>query len=64
MRSLLNHAAVRATLLELAAANRPGWAPSRVSDNVLRAVECDVLRILSRIIEQHPSTGRTIKQVV
>jgi|GEM_PF-2510706 len=62
--SILNKAATKAYLLELANERRPGWAPTRVSPAAIDSLERSLRKIASRLIDQHPSVGKTICQAI
>ena len=59
---LVNAKALRAYLLRYAAVARPGWCPTRVSDEIVRALDESLRTVARRMVDQHPSTGTTIKQ--
>lgn len=59
---LINAAAVRRAFLDRIQVVRAGttWAPTRVSQEALDAVERAALRAIDRIIESHPTVGKTV----
>jgi len=59
--SLLNKSAVRKHLLERAALKRPGWKPTRVSENTLFRIEAEFRERLDRLLHSLPSKGKTIQ---
>jgi hypothetical protein len=58
----INKAAVRKTLLALADAHRRPAGFTRVSEALLEKIDTDLHNKLRRIIECHPSIGKTLKE--
>jgi len=57
--SLLNRSAVRKYVLDRAKQTRPQWGPSRVATQAYEQVEARLRVILDRMIETHPTKGKT-----
>ena len=60
--SILNRSAAKTLLLDLANERRPGWSPTRVSQAALNSLERSLRKIATRLVDQHPSVGKTITQ--
>lgn len=60
--SLLNRAAARRYILDVAARLRPAWGCARVSAEALDDLEAALRARIRRLIESHPSgCGRTFR---
>ena len=58
---LINRAAVKKLILDLARDTRPGWECSRVSGEALDQIESHVRNHVERLVHQHPTLGHTFK---
>ena len=58
---LLNQKHTRQFILEKAARLRPGWKCERVSAEALEHIEAKLREMIIRMVESHPTIGRTFK---
>jgi len=63
MRNLLNHTAVRQTILGAVRTERPGWNCTRVSPVAIRMLEAKVRNTIRRAARHHPSRGETFCEI-
>jgi hypothetical protein len=61
---LLNKSAVRTTILSRAKVLRPGHEFTQVAPTVYLQLDQKLRRYIDDLITRHPSTGKTIKQIL
>lgn len=61
---LLNKSAVRAIILKRAEQLRPGHEFTQVAPSVYHRLNQRLLEQIDDLIKRHPSTGKTIKQML
>lgn len=58
---LLNHAAVKAYILDRTKQARPFWGCTRVSREELLYLEAHIRSFIERQVESHPTLGKTFR---
>jgi len=61
---LLNRKQVREYILKTVKENRPGWPCTRVSPSAMNLLEAKIEKMLYRAVWQHPSIGKTFKEII
>jgi hypothetical protein len=62
--SLINRKACKALALNIAKDSRKGWHAERVSKEFLDSIEYKVKHIIEIAVYNHPTVGRTIKDIL
>jgi len=63
-RMLLNKDAVRNYILKTTKERRLGWTCTQVSPSVIDLLNAKLKRMIDRGVHQHPSIGKTFKELI
>lgn len=61
---LINQKKVKEYILTRAKTHRSGWDCSQVSKQVLLKIDGKLRKMLDRAVQQHPSRGRTFRDIL
>lgn len=64
MSSLINRKRTKQYILERVKTARPGWECTQVSKQALDEIEAHMRTMINKMIHQHPSIGKTFKEVM
>jgi hypothetical protein len=61
IRRLIHVGNVRALILAMVKAHRPGWQCERVSQEAIDGIEAHIRRHIETLAQLHPTVGKTFK---
>ena len=62
--SIMNKQNLRGYILAEVKRSRPGWDCTQVSPSAMQVIEAKVKRMINGIVHQHPTRGKTFKEIL